>query len=446
MRARLIAALVGLGSGAGCALPHAGAAIAAEAPAAAAPPPMVIGVQTHFAFDREMPEARVVAWLREARVDSTRDEMFWSEVEGPARDYAIRGGAEFTRRLWWTELPRVQPLLILGYGHPAYDGGGQPATRTAVAGYAAYAGWLVANTRPRVRLVELWNEWNLQAGARPAAGARGGPAEYVHLAAAASAAVKAADASVRVLVGGLAEDLPDWRWLRAALPLGLLDAADGVSVHLYNHCDRAQVGADEMVRRLDGLQALLTAHARREVPVYVTEVGWPTHRGACEVSEPDAAAFVLRLLLEGSIRRWLGGIWIYEAIDGGNDESNREQRFGLLRRDGSERPAGCMVREFGALIGSRPAQLARLGDARVALYREAHRTVLFAWGPERAAGLALRLKFAGAPPAGGRAACGLPAAAPIRADAGEWRAALRGAVPVAMVLPPDASLEGLRLD
>ena len=417
--------------------------------AAAAGEPMILGVQTHFAYDRKVNAARVIEWIQATRIASTRDEMFWNDVEDTAGGYTIRNSAQASRDVWWNRLPATAPLLILGYGHPRWDAGGQPRSADAVAAYAKYAGWLVGETKQRVRMVELWNEWNLKAGAVPAAGAQGGAGDYVRMTAAALKAVKAVDPGVKVLVGGVGEDHPDWRWMREALAQGLLDGADGVSVHLYNHCDSTNVGADEMLRRLERLQGLMKARAGREVPVYLTEVGWPVHQGACQVSEADAAVFTLRLLLEASLRDWLKGVWVYESIDSGDEPGNREHRFGLLRRDGSERAAGCAVREFGAVIAARPAQRVRNGSVTVAVYHEAGRSTVFVWDREGSRGARVRARTSAAtvPAAPAALPCqmktGMVAAAATQL---ELRAELNGARPAVFVLPQLITIEGVQVD
>ncbi len=422
------------------------AALAAPAPSER----LILGVQTHFAYDRSVNATRVIEWVKAARIDSTRDEMFWNEIEDGKGNFAIRNGAEFTRQAWWNQLPVTSPLLILGYGHPRYDAGGQPSTPSAVSAFAKQAAWLVGQTRLRVRMVEIWNEWNLKAGANAAGGAQGGAADYVRLARATRQSIKAVDPGVLVLVGGIGEDFPDWRWMNEALALGLLDGADGVSVHLYNHCDRANVGADEMLRRLERLQILLTKAAGREMPIFLTEVGWPMHKGACEVSEDNAATFTLRLLLEASQRAWLKGVWFYETIDSGDDANEREQRFGLLRRDGSERPSGCAVREFGAVIAGRPSQVLRHGGVTVAVYQESGRSLVFVWGREGVRGGRVRVRtaaLADPPPVASPVPCQWTSGAvTVAASRLELRSQLESARPAVFVLPRLVTLEGVQID
>ncbi|HKB53976.1 MAG TPA: hypothetical protein VKD22_08245 [Ramlibacter sp.] len=331
---------------------------------------MILGVQTHFAFTPPRTDAKAFrSWMARARFTSARDEMFWWHVEGPAARLEMRQGAVVTRDIWRTMPAGFDPLLTLDFGYGAYDGGGQPRSAAARAAFARYAGFVVSQAQPQVRMVEVWNEWNLKSGARPEGGSNGDAADYVRLASSTYEAIKSRDAGVKVIVGGIGDDLPDWPWTRRAIALGLLTRADGLSVHLYNYCMApGRVGADELIERLDALRAIMAAAGHSAVPVYVTEVGWPTHTGKCAVSEADAAAYAVRFMLEASLRPWVRGIWFYELQDGGDDPANREHHFGLLRRDGSEKPAGCALRELGAQIAARPRMIARVGGVTMARF------------------------------------------------------------------------------
>jgi hypothetical protein len=88
-------------------------------------------------------------------------------------------------------------------------------------------------------------------------------------------------------------------------------------------------------------------------PLIASETGYHTatswtgdHPG---VTESAMARYVPRLLLEyfsaGILRTYL-----YEFIDEGSDRTAREQNFGLLRYDGSEKPAYVSLRNLIALL------------------------------------------------------------------------------------------------
>jgi len=191
--------------------------------------------------------------------------------------------------------------------------------------------------------------------------------------------IKSVNPKAKVLVGGLGDDLPDWPWLKQAILFGLLDYADGISVHLYNHCDKKNVGADELMTRLDQLRELMVISGKSDLPIYVTEVGWPTDVGKCGLSETRSALHTLRFLLEASTKPWIGGVWFYEFMDGGDNPQEREHRFGLLRRDGSEKPSGCIVRELSKVVSTRPRQLIKEKEFSYAVYNGDANDLLIIW-------------------------------------------------------------------
>jgi len=335
-------------------------------------PPLVIGVQTHFAFDDpQRTEARAFqSWMERSRFNSTRDEMYWWDVEDAAGTLALRQGAWRTRQMWSAMPAPFAGLLTLDFGNERYDSGGQPKSERARDAFARYASYVVAQSGQQVRWVEIWNEWNLRTGVKTQAGSRGDAADYAALARTTYRKLKAEHPETMVITGSSGDDLPDWPWMRRAIREGLLSHTDGIAVHLYNDCMRpAQVGADELAQRLDALQAIVAAEGRPQMPFFITEVGWPTHRGKCGVSEEAAAAHSVRFLLEASLRPWVAGVWFYEMQDGGDDPAEREHRFGLLRRDGSEKPAGCALREMGTQIAARPFAFTSVNSVGLAGFR-----------------------------------------------------------------------------
>jgi hypothetical protein len=327
------------------------------------------------------------AWMAASGMSSLRDEIYWSDVETKPGIYALRGRAlrtaEVLRRAHQTGL---LPLLILGYGNPLYDRGSQPSSPEGRKAYAAYAKWLVRTLGPHAPYVEVWNEWNLGAGTRPKVSA-GSPEAYVALLGETYAAIKSARPETKVLAGAMGGDGEGWPWLRAALAAGLLRHADGLSVHLYNHAGpRAGGGVPEFVKRLEELRALLAAHGRPKLPIYVTETGWPNHLGPGRISEEEAARRAVRLVLELRAMPQIAGVWFYEFMDSGSSVFESEHNFGLLRGRREEKPIACALRALVPLMrgsralwsssvsGVRATHLAsREGRALVAIWSEGKR-------------------------------------------------------------------------
>jgi hypothetical protein len=338
---------------------------------------MIVGINTHFGFGvwRQTQTWHAGTdpdlfsrWNAEAGLTSSRDNMFWSHVEstGPGI-LEMRGAARNAQTVWNSMPASVSPLLTLSQSNKYYDSGGQPKSDAAVAGFTRYANWVVGQN-PRVQMVEVWNEWDLRAGASSLGGSQGDPVDYARLASATAGVLKASHPGIKVLVGAMGGDL-DWKWTTTAIQAGMLKQADGISVHFYNHCVGAQnVGADKAIARADQLRALVDNAGKPGLPIYVTEVGWPTNTGNCPVSEQDSAVHTARFLLEASVRHWLAGVWFYEFQNGGTDLTSREQNFGVMRYDGSEKPSGCAMRMLAATVAKRPKSVTRASGVTMARF------------------------------------------------------------------------------
>ncbi len=85
-------------------------------------------------------------------------------------------------------------------------------------------------------------------------------------------------------------------------------------------------------------------------PAMVTETGYNTlfHPGSASVSETAAAIYIPRLLLSNfaaGVRR----TFLYELLDGGDSPAEPEQHWGLVRHDGTPKPA---YRALSALLAA----------------------------------------------------------------------------------------------
>ncbi|HEY3933465.1 MAG TPA: hypothetical protein VGL65_02515 [Gemmatimonadales bacterium] len=94
-------------------------------------------------------------------------------------------------------------------------------------------------------------------------------------------------------------------------------------------------------------------------PWAVTETGYhnamASNTDNPPVSEAAAGRYIPRLLL-GDFLVGVQRTYLYELIDEGTDQTNREQNFGLLRADGSEKPAFVAIRNLIALLTDRGAR------------------------------------------------------------------------------------------
>ncbi|WP_246756577.1 hypothetical protein [Bradyrhizobium diazoefficiens] len=311
----------------------------------------LLGVGTHQGLggpvsSRGYVPSANIAQIRELGLNAFRDDFPWSDFEQPSR----RMG--FTPQLGRLETQIksgiARPLLILAFGHHLVPNSSPPTTDEARRRFADYAAAATRSVAPQRPVLELWNEWNM-AGKKDAAFSA---ENYLALAQVTKPAVKQALPNAPFLIGAIGDDL-GWMWTEKMLQTGILQYADGASIHLYNFClAPAKRTSTEIIDRLTAFHRLVgQASGNPNFPIYVTETGWTTATNKCGVSEQAQADNTAQLILWASTAtRWLKGMWIYELKDSGKNPSELEDNFGLYRFDNSPKPVACAVRGAWAFI------------------------------------------------------------------------------------------------
>ncbi|WP_035675772.1 hypothetical protein [Bradyrhizobium liaoningense] len=314
----------------------------------------LLGVGTHQGLGgpvsaRGYVPSENVAQIKQLGLNSFRDDFPWSEFEVGGR----RMG--FTPRLGRLEAQVksgvARPLLILAFGHHLVPNSSPPTTDEARQRFADYAAAAAQSVVAQHPLFELWNEWNLAAKKDPAFS----PENYLALAQVTRSAVKRVAPNAPFLVGALGDDL-GWTWTEKMLRTGILQYADGASIHLYNFCmGPSKRTSAEIIDRLTAFHRLVgRASGNPDFPIYVTETGWTTAAtNKCGVSEQAQADNTAQLILWASTAaRWLKGMWLYELKDSGKDPSDLEHNFGLYHFDNTPKPVACAAQGAWAFIRS----------------------------------------------------------------------------------------------
>lgn len=253
----------------------------------------------------------------------------------------------------------VEPLALLAYGNPwassdpeadAFYPPDDPAD------FAAYAAGSAEHFAGRISRYEIWNEQN--AGYRfwkP--GLDGDPIAYGELFAAAADAVHAADPQATVLIGGTffhAQIITGAEEFLAAMPQAAWDAADGIAFHPYTFYPPSvppeyagesdvSLGNDEipLTSMIDRLRPVAADAGRPDLPLVVTEFGWPSWG---DVDLEEQADWAERSVLQGlasGVGTWCG-YTIFNREPGG-----AEDRFGMAEADGTLTPYGERMRDLG---------------------------------------------------------------------------------------------------
>ena len=314
--------------------------------------------------------------LRDAGVEAVRIDFTWAAIETGGRyDFrerdaevaAIRGAG-------------LRVIGILAYGHPDHSAAGAAAAQTPAGGglppfgvgsaqyfppddpadYARYAQAVAGHYGDEVMAWEVWNEenegWRFWAP-------REDPPAYARLLCAAHDALKAADPATPVLYGGLffpavagqpgmsAPDFLDATY-RADPRLGR--CFDVLAYHPYPYpftapeLDVPLRGSVLSAR--DDMQAVLDEHGDGAMPLWITEVGWPTHDRTYGVSETKQAQYVARM----EAATFAQGVPLLTWYTYGDYEdpsgANQEAAFGFFRADGSPKPAYAALRTFARVM------------------------------------------------------------------------------------------------
>ena len=228
-------------------------------------------------------------------------------------------------------------LPIIDYSAPwAQSVGGQDhSPPSSVSDYAAYAGAVAARYGPDgsfwienpqltpfpVETYEIWNEPDNPVFWRPTPD----PSAYAILYSSARGAITGAQPGAQVIIGGLMHPGSFLSAMLAADP-GLRDQIDGVGIHPYAATPTgvlAGVRTARLAMRSDGLA---------NVPLYVTEFGWTTHRSgahdwAPEQLRPGYISHTLATL--GHTDCGIAGVLLYAWATPERDPGNAQDWFGV---------------------------------------------------------------------------------------------------------------------
>ena len=283
-------------------------------------------------------DAIVAAGARWLRVD-----VDWSAVE------AVEGEPD------WSWLDRVvdyageRGLRVLGLVAYTPEWARPPDTTDKVppddpGTFARFAATVAGRYAGRVSAWEIWNEPNSHTFWAP----RPDPVAYARLLTAATAAIRAvAPPGTTIVTGGLApavdapngsEVAPD-TFLREML--AHTDAFDAVGAHPY--CfpalpTDASTSTWNSFYRLPLLRRALT-DAKLDRPVWITEFGAPTGGGRGAVSDELQTEIVLDGLRRATELGWVDRVFLFTHRDSPGRDTDVEAHFGLLRLDGSPKPA-----------------------------------------------------------------------------------------------------------
>jgi hypothetical protein len=329
----------------------------------------VPAVQTHLlwsqydtaAVDRQMDRAR------DAGAKMLRVDVGWSSLETTGKgqysqwyvdklDHVVSGanqrGLKLLLTFWETPCwaSSAPASAKQGCSGNWWDRGVQLYPPNNPRDYADALAWAIRRYGNRVAAWEIWNEPNL-----PEFFKADDPAgSYATLVRTAYPAAKAANPGATIVAGSLAQS--DYEFTERLMRLGVGGHFDAWSVHPYSEDrsprDPGTPGYSRMVMALGVPQVrqMLLKHGQNQ-PLWLTEFGWSTckvrggrayENGVNESTQADYLRQAFELMRSWSYVQV--GVW-FNIQDTAGDPSSRVDNYGLLRDNGSEKPAFAAFRD-----------------------------------------------------------------------------------------------------
>ncbi len=281
------------------------------------------GVCAHVSRADERPIAQQeFALMKKAGIVWVRTDFDWSGVERSPGKWTFDHLDEVVQ---WAEEAGICLLPILDYdvpwARPAYQ---------HLDKWIEYVRRIVGRYKDRLRYWEVWNEPNLEGFWRD----KPNPENYVRLLQATYREIKQIDPHLVVLLGGMA-GIP-WDYLEGIYRAGGKEFFDVMNVHPYRYPrspEESRLEAD-----LLRLRELMTRYGDKDKPVWITEIGWPTHVGPRGVSLEVQTWMLARSYLI-ALHAGVARIFWYEFQAPERKADYNEDHFGIVHRDLKPKPA-----------------------------------------------------------------------------------------------------------
>jgi hypothetical protein len=294
----------------------------------------IVGINIHSFNKADMP------LLEELGISATRSDRFWAKIADSRGD--IPANSRCFDSILDARYVKV-PLVVLAYGHPAFDHGGRIVSDEGRAAYIKYALTVVDRLMSRMPLYEVWNEWNWDGEER---GGSGRPEDYVRLLKDTYSRVKTAYPDVKVLGGAMTGIGQEHDYLEHLIDGGALNFMDGLSIHPYYYEDRNVLPEIALRDRLGKVLKLLSESLKgSNMPIYVTELGWPTYSGPGGEAPEEQSKQLIRSILILAMEARVKGVWLYELRDAIGGHPDRENHFGIVLNNGTPKPAFYALRD-----------------------------------------------------------------------------------------------------
>ena len=309
--------------------------------------PFILGIGTHL-MNFDASPRKPLELAAQAGITSLKDDAFWSTAE-PAPNQ-LRIAPSWRNYLNAAATLDLSRLTILDYSTLFHDNA-KPREGKVKEGYLNYVNYVAGQLGNRVNYYEIWNEWDMEApgDARLAADYAALVRDTVPLIRKHTVGQNGTPA--KVLAGSITPLGMDQGFADHLIDAGVLDLVDGLSIHPYAHCaGRGQNNPESWVNWVRQYERHIRTKAGHPVPIYLTEMAWPSHMGACGNTPATQSAYMARIMFFARTIPNIKGMWWYDLINDGPDRTDQEHNFGLLNEDLSPKPAYEVIKVISPFI------------------------------------------------------------------------------------------------
>ncbi|MFY1665861.1 hypothetical protein [Pseudomonas sp. Pseu.R1] len=340
--------------------------------------PFIVGVATHSMNNPNQP-LRSLELASIAGASSIRDDAFWSTAE------PIRGQLRVVPqwRQWMAKAGglNLNPMIILGYGS-VFTGGAKPRKPEVKIPYLNYVDYITRQLGNPVKFYEVWNEWDVDGPSDPRLSS-----DYVALVRDAAPIIRKNNPQAKVLAGAATTAGIKAGFIDRIVAGGVLKYADGISLHPYVHCEgRDRNTPESWIEWMRGVDRSISAKAGKQVPLYLTEMSWPSHEGNCGVDTPRQAAYLARAYFLARTLPNIKGMWWYDLINDGTKRDDQEHNFGLLDIDLNPKPAYAVLKAISPYLSDfsyDAAHSLQTDNVYKLAFTDGHERILVAWASGR---------------------------------------------------------------
>lgn len=317
--------------------------LALQAPAQQAEEPFIVGACAHEMHLRDS-YSRAAQMLGQAGIESVRTDAHWAFLERQRNRLKVE--PHWRDYLASTEAQGLDSLFILGYGNSFHGDGKKPRSEPVRTAFNRYVAFTAQQFRGRIKHYEVWNEWDVENPTDPQF-----TQDYARLITDAAGIIRQHDPDAKILAGAVTTKGIESGFALRLVEAGIMQSVDGISLHPYVHCrGRGHNTPEAWIEWLADVDLELSRAANRPVPLYLTEMAWPAHEGACGIDEELQAAYLARSYFLAKTLPNIRGYWWYDFRNDGTDKHEREHNFGLVRQDYSLKPAYRVLEAISPII------------------------------------------------------------------------------------------------